>query len=231
MALLRGWMILDNVDPTAAAAAAAAAEGGEGTIVKCSLNAVARLSPNLKSQYASAQMSPIQPLRLLVSNNYPNCPLILLDKFPVEKGSAEPPPAVAEKVISVSMSDCLPPMTELSEPACEDVGGLPGVVVWAWSRCRHRSPRSPQQDEQRSGTSRVLGSAPATSGWTAAATVQKENFSAPDFGGLTASDSSDFAAPKSGAQSGVATAAVGSTSSVVIPGLSPEQWNSFFNFC
>jgi PAX-interacting protein 1 len=42
----------EDVDP---AAAAAAAEGGEGTIVKCSFSAVA-LSPNLKSQYASAQM-------------------------------------------------------------------------------------------------------------------------------------------------------------------------------
>ena len=34
---------------------AAAAEGGEGTIVKCSFSAVA-LSPNMKLQYASAQM-------------------------------------------------------------------------------------------------------------------------------------------------------------------------------
>lgn len=42
----------DDVDPTAVAAAT---EGGEGTIVKCSFSAVA-LSPNLKSQYASAQM-------------------------------------------------------------------------------------------------------------------------------------------------------------------------------
>lgn len=40
----------EDVDPSAAAA-----EGGEGTIVKCSFDAVA-LSPNLKSQYASAQM-------------------------------------------------------------------------------------------------------------------------------------------------------------------------------
>lgn len=42
----------EEVDPTAAAAAA---EGTEGTIVKCSYNAVA-LSPSLKSQYASVQM-------------------------------------------------------------------------------------------------------------------------------------------------------------------------------
>jgi PAX-interacting protein 1 len=44
----------EDVDPTAAAA-----EGGEGTIVKCSFSAVA-LSPNLKSQYASAQMVGVQ---------------------------------------------------------------------------------------------------------------------------------------------------------------------------
>lgn len=95
------------VDPSALAAAA---DGSEGTIVKCSFSAVA-LSPSLKSQYTSAQMvglfvmyqvlywlhnylfsymgiiimqSPIQPLRLLVPTNYPNCSPILLDKFPVE---------------------------------------------------------------------------------------------------------------------------------------------------
>ncbi|GLT37414.1 hypothetical protein SLA2020_117320 [Shorea laevis] len=61
----------------------AAVEGGEGTFVKCSFNAVA-ISPNLKSQYASALMSPIQPLLLLVPTNYPNCSPVPLDKFPVE---------------------------------------------------------------------------------------------------------------------------------------------------
>ncbi|XP_039026061.1 mediator of RNA polymerase II transcription subunit 15a-like isoform X2 [Hibiscus syriacus] len=64
------------------AAAASTAEGGEGTIVKCSFSAVA-LSSNLKSQYMSVQMSPIQPLHLLVPTNYPNCSPIVLDKFPV----------------------------------------------------------------------------------------------------------------------------------------------------
>lgn len=39
----------EDVDP------AAASEGGDGTVVKCSFSAVA-LGPNLKSQYASAQM-------------------------------------------------------------------------------------------------------------------------------------------------------------------------------
>ncbi|KAL3610833.1 hypothetical protein D5086_001853 [Populus alba] len=70
----------EDVDSTAAAAAA---EGGGGTFVKCSFIAVA-LSPNLKAQYTSAQMSTIQPLRLLVPTNYPNCSPILLDKFPFE---------------------------------------------------------------------------------------------------------------------------------------------------
>ena len=42
----------EDIDPTAAAAVT---DNCEGTIVKCSFNAVA-LSPNLKSQYASAQM-------------------------------------------------------------------------------------------------------------------------------------------------------------------------------
>ncbi|XP_076952488.1 mediator of RNA polymerase II transcription subunit 15a-like [Bidens hawaiensis] len=70
----------EDVDP---AAATAASEGGDGTVVKCSFSAVA-LGPNLKSQYASAQMSPIQPLRLLVPANYPNCSPMLLDKFPAE---------------------------------------------------------------------------------------------------------------------------------------------------
>ncbi|CAI9284764.1 unnamed protein product [Lactuca saligna] len=58
-------------------------EDVDGTVVKCSFNAVA-LGSNLNSQYASAQMSPIQPLRLLVPANYPNCSPILLDKFPME---------------------------------------------------------------------------------------------------------------------------------------------------
>ncbi|KAI8572509.1 hypothetical protein RHMOL_Rhmol01G0204700 [Rhododendron molle] len=71
----------EDVDPTPAAAITG--EGGEGTIVLCSFSAVA-LSPNLKSQYASAQMSPIQPLRLFVPTSYPSSSPILLDKFPIE---------------------------------------------------------------------------------------------------------------------------------------------------
>ncbi|KAK9065588.1 hypothetical protein SSX86_014989 [Deinandra increscens subsp. villosa] len=70
----------ENVDP---AAASAVSEGGDGTVITCSFSAVA-LGPNMESQYASAQMSPIQPLRVLVPANYPNCSPILLDKFPAE---------------------------------------------------------------------------------------------------------------------------------------------------
>ena len=90
---------------------AAASEGGEGTVVKCSYTAVA-LSPELKAQFASAQMvsfketvkkfsscitlytalnslffflqSLITPLRLLVPANYPKCSPVLLDNLPVE---------------------------------------------------------------------------------------------------------------------------------------------------
>ncbi|KAG5565330.1 hypothetical protein RHGRI_001282 [Rhododendron griersonianum] len=71
----------EDVDPTPADAITG--EGGEGTIVLCSFSAVA-LCSNFKSQYASAQMSPIQPLRLLVPTSYPSSSPILLDKFPIE---------------------------------------------------------------------------------------------------------------------------------------------------
>ncbi|CAO2816092.1 unnamed protein product [Amaranthus hypochondriacus] len=63
--------------------AASAFKGSEGTIVRCSYNAVS-LSPSLKAHYTSAQVSPIQPLMLLVPVNYPNCSPVLLDKLPVD---------------------------------------------------------------------------------------------------------------------------------------------------
>ncbi|XP_061357645.1 mediator of RNA polymerase II transcription subunit 15a-like [Gastrolobium bilobum] len=72
----------EEVDPTAAAAA----EGAEGTIFKCSFSTVA-LSPSLKSQYASAQMSPIQPLRLIVPTNHPNCFPYYLTSFQLNPGT------------------------------------------------------------------------------------------------------------------------------------------------
>ncbi|KAL8216475.1 hypothetical protein R6Q57_023312 [Mikania cordata] len=67
---------------------AVASVAGKGTIVKCSFNAVA-LCPNLKSQYASGQMSPIQPLQLLVPANYPDSSPVVLDNLPVEEFSKE----------------------------------------------------------------------------------------------------------------------------------------------
>ncbi|XP_066331188.1 mediator of RNA polymerase II transcription subunit 15a-like isoform X1 [Miscanthus floridulus] len=61
-------------------------EGGEGTVIRCTFTAVA-VSPSLKSMFASAQMSPILPLRLLVPASYPKCSPVLLDKFPDEQCS------------------------------------------------------------------------------------------------------------------------------------------------
>ncbi|XP_057976211.1 mediator of RNA polymerase II transcription subunit 15a-like isoform X2 [Malania oleifera] len=78
----------ENVDTSAAAAAAS--EGGEGTIVKCSFNAVP-VNPNSKSQHSSAEMSSILPLKLLVPTNYPNCSPILLEKLPAEGRLAQLP--------------------------------------------------------------------------------------------------------------------------------------------
>lgn len=62
---------------------AAASEVGEGTVVKCSYTAVA-LSPDLKAQFASAQMSPITPLRLLVPATYPRSSPVIFDNLPIE---------------------------------------------------------------------------------------------------------------------------------------------------
>ncbi|KAL7597104.1 hypothetical protein Lser_V15G28019 [Lactuca serriola] len=59
-------------------------DAGSGIVVKFSFGAV-----NIKSQYASAKVLPIQPLRLLVPANYPSCSPILLDKFPVEISKEE----------------------------------------------------------------------------------------------------------------------------------------------
>ncbi|KAK7261974.1 hypothetical protein RIF29_28301 [Crotalaria pallida] len=98
----------EDVDPTAAVAAA---EGAEGTVVKCSYTAVA-LSPSLKSQYGSAQMSPIQPLRVLVPTNYPDCSPIFLDKFPVESSKENEDLSVkARSRFSISLRGLSQPMS------------------------------------------------------------------------------------------------------------------------
>ncbi|XP_042063123.1 mediator of RNA polymerase II transcription subunit 15a-like isoform X2 [Salvia splendens] len=137
----------DDVDPTAVAAAS---EGGEGTIVKCSFSAVA-LSPNLKSQYASAQISPIQPLRLLVPNTYPNCSPILLDKFPAEVSKEYEDLSIkAKSRFSISLRSLTQPMSlehiartwdncaraVISEYAQKSGGGTFSSKYGTWDDCR-----------------------------------------------------------------------------------------------
>ncbi|KAM7259082.1 hypothetical protein ACFE04_014823 [Oxalis oulophora] len=86
-------------------------EGGEGTIVKFSFVPVA-LCPQLKAQYASAQVSPIQPLRLLVPTNYPSSSPILLDKLPVEVGKEnEDLSTKAKSMFSRSLRNLSQPMS------------------------------------------------------------------------------------------------------------------------
>lgn len=136
----------EDVDPTAMAAAK---EGGEGTIVKCSFSAIA-LSPNLKSQYASSQMSPIQPLRLLVPTNYPNCCPILLDKFPVEVSKEYEDLSIkARSRFSISLRSLSQPMSlgdiartwdicaraVISEHAQQSGGGSFSSKYGTWENC------------------------------------------------------------------------------------------------
>lgn len=86
-------------------------EGSEGTIVRCSFSAVS-LSPNLRSHYTSAQMSPIQPLKLLVPLNYPNCSPILLDKLPVDVSNENEDLSVkAKSRFSISLRCLSQPMS------------------------------------------------------------------------------------------------------------------------
>lgn len=139
-------VIDEDVDPTATAAAT---EGGEGTIVKCSFSAVA-LSPNLKSQYASAQMSPIQPLRLLVPTNYPNCSPTLLDRFPVEVSKEHEDLSMkAKSRFSISLRSLSQPMSlgeiartwdicaraVISEYAQQSGGGSFSSKYGTWENC------------------------------------------------------------------------------------------------
>lgn len=136
----------EDVDP---AAASAASEGADGTVVKCSFSAVA-LGPNLKSQYASAQMSPIQPLRLLVPANYPNSSPILLDKFPVEISKEfEDLSVKAKSRFSISLRSLSQPMSlkeiartwdicaraVISEYAQQSGGGTFSSKYGTWENC------------------------------------------------------------------------------------------------
>ncbi|KAM0029655.1 putative coactivator CBP, KIX domain superfamily, mediator complex subunit 15, KIX [Helianthus debilis subsp. tardiflorus] len=136
----------EDVDP---AAATAASEGGDGTVVKCSFSAVA-LGPNLKSQYASAQMSPIQPLRLLVPANYPNCSPMLLDKFPAEVSKEfEDLSTKTKSRFSISLRSLTQPMSlkdiartwdvcargVISEYAQQSGGGTFSSKYGTWENC------------------------------------------------------------------------------------------------
>ncbi|XP_019456230.1 PREDICTED: mediator of RNA polymerase II transcription subunit 15a-like isoform X1 [Lupinus angustifolius] len=140
---------ISNEDVVPTAAAAAAAEGAEGTIVKCSFRAVA-LSPTLKSQYASMQMSPIQPLRLLVPVNYPNCSPILLDKCPVESSMENEDLSMkAKSRINISLRSLSQPMSlgeiaktwdicvrgTISEHAQQSGGGTFSSKYGTWDDC------------------------------------------------------------------------------------------------
>ncbi|KAF8106121.1 hypothetical protein N665_0147s0074 [Sinapis alba] len=75
--------ISDDEDAADPSEGATARKGCEGTTVRFSFIAVS-LSPALKAHLSSTQMSPIQPLRLLVPCSYPNGSPSLLDKLPVE---------------------------------------------------------------------------------------------------------------------------------------------------
>lgn len=69
----------EGVDPSLQAATT---DGGEGTTVKCSFSAVA-LSPNLKSQYASAQMVsfPAPTNQVAITNQFLS---VSFDLFPYD---------------------------------------------------------------------------------------------------------------------------------------------------
>ncbi|CAL0332342.1 unnamed protein product [Lupinus luteus] len=109
----------EDIDPIVAVIGA---EGAEGTVVTCSYTAVA-LSPSLKSQYASAQMSPIQPLRVLVPTSYPNCSPIFLDKFPVESSKENEDLSMkARSRFSISLRSLSQPMSL-------------GVIARTWDTC------------------------------------------------------------------------------------------------
>ncbi|KAJ3692958.1 hypothetical protein LUZ60_012053 [Juncus effusus] len=73
----------ESVSSTASSSIASSASS-EGTVIKCIYTAVA-ISPGLRSHFASSQLSPILPLRLLVPSSYPKCSPIILNKLPEEQ--------------------------------------------------------------------------------------------------------------------------------------------------
>ncbi|KAF0900848.1 hypothetical protein E2562_035483 [Oryza meyeriana var. granulata] len=88
----------------------ATSEGAEGTVIKCTFTAVA-VSPSLKSMFASAQMSPILPLRVLVPTSYPKCSPVLLDKFPDEQRNSDDLSTKARSKFSISLRGLAEPMS------------------------------------------------------------------------------------------------------------------------
>ncbi|GAB2230841.1 hypothetical protein Droror1_Dr00015135 [Drosera rotundifolia] len=134
----------EDINPTMPVGAS---ECGEGTIVKCSFVAVA-LSPDLKAQYAS-QMSPIQPLRMLVPANYPNSSPILLDKFPLEASEYDDLSLKAKSRFRISLRTLSQPMSlkdiarawddctraVLSEYAQQSGGGTFSLKFGLWKNC------------------------------------------------------------------------------------------------
>lgn len=132
----------EDVEPTAP-------EKDGGTVIKCSFSA-ASLCPNLKSLYASAFMPPIQPLRLLVPTNYPNCSPILLDKLPAEVSKEyEDFTVKAKSRFSVSLRSLPQPMSlgdmaktwdvcaraVISEFAQQRGGGSFSSKYGSWKKC------------------------------------------------------------------------------------------------
>jgi PAX-interacting protein 1 len=89
---------------------AATSEGAEGTVIKCTFTAVA-VSPSLKSMFASAQMSPILPLRLLVPAGYPKCSPVLLDKFPDEQRNSDDLSSKAKSKFGILLRGLAEPMS------------------------------------------------------------------------------------------------------------------------
>ncbi|KAG8048367.1 hypothetical protein GUJ93_ZPchr0008g13184 [Zizania palustris] len=89
---------------------AATSEGAEGTVIKCTFTAVA-VSPSLKSMFASAQMSPILPLRVLVPASYPKCSPVLLDKIPDEQRNSDDLSTKARSKFSILLRGLPEPMS------------------------------------------------------------------------------------------------------------------------
>ncbi|KAL5230512.1 hypothetical protein ABZP36_029288 [Zizania latifolia] len=103
---------------------AATSEGAEGTVIKCTFTAVA-VSPSLKSMFASAQTSPILPLRVLVPASYPMCSPVLLDKFPDDQRNSGDLSTKARSKFDILLRGLPEPMS-LKE------------IARTWDACAHK---------------------------------------------------------------------------------------------